>query len=46
MGKLETISARNLAKVRNKSEVIDEARHKGVKVHFRIVDGHLLSEEF
>ena len=24
----------NLAKVRNKSEVIEEARHKGVKVHF------------
>ena len=33
MGKLETISARNLAKVRNKSGVIEEARHKGVQVH-------------
>ena len=33
-GKLEKISAWNLAKVRNKSEVIDEARHKGVQVHF------------
>ena len=28
------ISAWNLAKVRNKSEVIEEATHKGVKVHF------------
>ena len=32
--KLEKISAWNLAKVRNKSDVIDEARNKGVKVHF------------
>ena len=32
--KLETISAWNLTKVRNKSEVIDEARTKGRKVHF------------
>ena len=32
--KLANISAWNLAKVRNKSEVIDEARNKGVKVHF------------
>ena len=33
MGKLEKISAWNLTKVRNKSEVIDEARTKGAKVH-------------
>ena len=32
--KLEKISAWNLAKVRNKSDVINEARHKDVKVHF------------
>ena len=32
--KLEKISAWNLTKVRNKSEVIDEARTKGAKVHF------------
>ena len=33
-GKLENIFAWNLAKVRNKSEVIEEAGHKGVKAHF------------
>ena len=32
-GELEKISAWNLVKVRNKSEVIEEARTKGVKVH-------------
>ena len=32
--KLEKIPARQLTKVRNKSEVIDEARTKGIKVHF------------
>ena len=32
--KLEKIPAWDLTKVRNKSEVIDEARTKGVKVHF------------
>ena len=32
--KLEKISAWNLTKVRSKSEVIDEARTKGAKVHF------------
>ena len=31
--KLEKISAWNLTHVRNKSEVIDEARNKGIKVH-------------
>ena len=31
---LEKISAWNLANVRNKSEVIQEARRKDVKVHF------------
>ena len=34
MEKLEKISAWNLTKVRNKSEVIDEARTSGAKVHF------------
>ena len=34
MGKLVKISASNLTKVKNKSEVIDEARNKDVKVHF------------
>ena len=32
--KLEKISAWNLTKVRSKKEVIDEARTKGLKVHF------------
>ena len=32
--KLEKISAWNLTKVRSKTEVIDEARTKGAKVHF------------
>ena len=31
---MEKISAWNLTKVRSKKEVIDEARTKGVKVHF------------
>ena len=35
--KLEKISAWNLTKVRSKKEVIDEARRKGVKVHFASV---------
>ena len=34
MENLEKISAWNLTKVRSKSEVIDEARTKGAKVHF------------
>ena len=34
MGKLEKFSAWDLTKVRSKSEVIDEARTKGMKVHF------------
>ena len=34
MGKIEKIPAWNLTKVRNKSEVIDEARTSGAKVHF------------
>ena len=34
MGKMEKISAWNLTKVRSKSEVIDEARTSGAKVHF------------
>ena len=34
LGNFEKTSAWNLAKVRNKSEVIEEARLKGVTVHF------------
>ena len=34
MGKMRKFSAWNLTKVRSKSEVIDEARTKGAKVHF------------
>ena len=34
MGKLETIPAWDKTKVRNKSDVIDEARKEGRKVHF------------
>ena len=32
--KLEKIPAWDITKVRNKSEVVDEARTKGIKVHF------------
>ena len=35
--KLEKISAWNLTKVRSKSEVIDEARTSGIKVHFALL---------
>ena len=35
--KLEKIPAWDLTKVRNKSEVIDEARTSGVKVHFALL---------
>ena len=38
--KLEKISAWNLTKVRSKKEVIDEARTKGVRVHFDSLMGH------
>ena len=34
MGKLEKIQGWDITKVSNKSEVIDEARTKGAKVHF------------
>ena len=34
MGTLEKVPAWDLTKVRSKSEVIDEARKKGAKVHF------------
>ena len=45
MGKLEKILAWDLTKVRSKKEVVDEARTKGAKVHFRLTDGHLSFEE-
>ena len=41
--KLEKIPAWYLTKVRSKSEVIDEARTKGIKVH-RLTDGHMSLE--
>ena len=37
MGTLEKILAWQLTKVRNKKEVIDEARNKGRKVHFALL---------
>ena len=37
--KLEKIPAWDITKVRNKSEVIDEARTKGIKVHFASLMG-------
>ena len=47
MGKLEKIAAWQLAKVRNKKEVIDEARTKGRKIHFASLMGlcHLKNSE-
>ena len=46
MGETREFSAWNLAKVKNKSEVIDEARKKGVKVHFVcIIDGYPSSDK-
>ena len=42
--KLEKILAWQLTKVRNKKEVIDEARNKDRKVHF-VIDGSMLSSE-
>ena len=47
MGKMEKISAWQLTKVRNKKEVIEEARNKGRKVHlFCVIDGLVSSQEF
>ena len=43
--KLEKMSAWNLTKVKSKKRVIDEARTSGVKVRFRLTDGHLSCEE-
>ena len=44
--KIEKISAWNLTRVRSKSEVIDEARTKGAKVHHAsFIDGHMSFEE-
>ena len=47
-GQLEKISAWNLAKVRNMSEMIEEARHQGAKVHFAswMVICHLKNSEW
>ena len=46
MGKLEKILAWQLTKVRNKKEVIAEARNEGKTLHFAAVNGHLSSQEF
>ena len=43
--KLEKISAWYFTKVRNKSDAIDEARTKGAKVHFCLIDGHMSFEK-
>ena len=43
--KLEKISAWNLTKVKNKKEVIDEARDEGRKSSFCLADAHLSFEE-
>ena len=42
--KLEKISAWNLTKVKSKETVIDEARTSGRYSSFRIINGHLSSE--
>ena len=44
--KLEKILAWQLAKVRNKKEVIEEARNKGRQRSLRVIDGSLSSREF
>ena len=43
--KMKKNSAWSLTKVRSKKEVIDEARTKGVKVHFASLIGHLKNAE-
>ena len=43
--KLENIAAWQVTKVRNKKEVIDEARNEGTKSSFCLTDGHLSFEE-
>ena len=44
--KLKKIPAWQLTKVRNKKEVIDEARNEGKKSSFCDIDGSLSSQEF
>ena len=44
--KLENIPAWQLTKVRNKKEVIDEARNEGQKSSVCVIDGSLSSPEF
>ena len=46
MGKIEKIPAWQLTKVKNKSEVINEAMTKGHTVHFCVVNGSLSSQKF
>ena len=43
--KLEKIPAWQLAKVRNKIEVIAESRNEGRTVHFCVINGSLSSQE-
>ena len=42
MGNLKRFWRGDLTKVRNKSEVIDEARMKSIKVLFSIIYGHVI----
>ena len=46
MRKPEKIPAWNLTKVKNKTEVIAEARKECKTVHFAFVNGSLSSQEF
>ena len=43
--KMEKISEWNLAKVKSKKKVIDEAKTAGATVHFASLNGHLSSEK-
>ena len=45
MGKIGEDSGVDLTKVRSKKEVIDEARTKGAKSSFRLIDGHVSFEK-
>ena len=45
LARLEKIPAWQLTKVRNKKEVIEEARNKGRKVHFASLMDHLKNSE-
>ena len=46
MGKMEKIPAWQLAKVRNKKDVIDEGRYEGKISSFCVINGSLSSQKF